>query len=267
MRQAQDKRGVARPELDWSHFPKKAEGVIGERIGRLEKPEREILEAACVEGDGFTAEVVATVLGRDPREIVRDLGKLDREQGLVSSTGIRRVGQQRLSSYVFRHHLVQQYLYQATDAPQRAYLHEDVAKALVTLYGDQDEEIWGPLAIHYRSAGDADLALHYSVLAGDRASRLYANADAVAHYTTALDLLPKVAAGSDQLIHLSSTGPGIGAFRPTPSSTENYQEWKGSAAGRTTSPNRHASRRSRSSWRSHRPARSGKGSNKSPRRR
>jgi tetratricopeptide (TPR) repeat protein len=199
-----DEQGVwvARKGIDWSTFPKRAEGMIGERIGRLEKPEREILDAASVEGETFTAEVLAHVLSQDPRSIVGRLAELDREQGLVSSAGIRRVRQQRLSSYSFRHHLVQQFLYQSIDASRRAYFHEDVAKALETLFADQDDEILGQLAHHYREAGASELALQYAIRAGDRASRLYANADAVTHYSSAISLMPMVEAESHQIIEV-----------------------------------------------------------------
>ena len=192
----------ARPGIDWSAFPKRAEGVIGERISRLEQPDRDILDCACVEGEAFTAEVLAIVLGQDPRSIVGRLASLDREHGLVSNTGVRRVRQQRLSSYSFRHHLVRQYLYQSIDPSRRAYFHEDAAKALETLYADEDDDILGQLAYHYREAGTAELALQYAVRAGDRASRLYANTDAVGHYSSALSLFPMAGADIGQLIEV-----------------------------------------------------------------
>ena len=69
-------RWSARPGIDWTAFPKRAEGVVSERIARLEEADRRILQVASLEGDTFTAEVVATVLGHDPREIV------DRKSGV-----------------------------------------------------------------------------------------------------------------------------------------------------------------------------------------
>ncbi len=219
---------VARQGIDWSAFPKKAEGVIGERISRLEQPDREILDAASVEGDVFTAEVLASVLGQDPRSIIGRLANLDREQGLVRSAGVRRVRQQRLSSYAFRHHLVHQYLYQSMDASRRAYFHEDVAKALATLYADQDDEILGQLAHHYRESGATELALQYAIRAGDRASRLYANADAVTHYSSAVSLLPMVDGDSPQLIEVyRRRGRALELSGQPQGALANYEEMEG----------------------------------------
>jgi len=48
-------RWVEGPELDWAELPARIEGVIEERIGRLEEELREILTVAAVEGEDFTA--------------------------------------------------------------------------------------------------------------------------------------------------------------------------------------------------------------------
>jgi len=219
-------RWVARSTIDWDSLPHRVEGVVGERIARLEQSEQLLLQAASVEGDTFTAEVVARVLSEEPRQVVGALsGNLGREQGLVSGTGSRRVGQQRLSFYAFRHHLVQQYLYQSMDAAQRAYYHEDVAKALVEMYGEQAGDIVGQLAWHYREAEVADLAFKYSVIAGDRASSLSANADALTHYTSAHELLTLYEAGSDELIHLfGQRGRALELSGQPRQALENYSE-------------------------------------------
>lgn len=194
---------IARPGIDWSTFPERVEGVIAERIARLEPDELALIHPASVEGDTFIAEVVARVVEREPRQVVTVLSTgLDRAHALVSGAGVRRIGEQRLSTYAFRHHLIQEYLYAQLDTAQRAYLHEDVAQALLALYGEDDEQIVGELAWHYRQAGVADRAFHFAVLAGDRAAASYANADALAQYATAVDLLNEYEAPAEDVIHL-----------------------------------------------------------------
>lgn len=54
---------VVAPNLDWSSLPARVEGAIGERANRLEARLREILQIASVEGEEYTAELVAQVLG------------------------------------------------------------------------------------------------------------------------------------------------------------------------------------------------------------
>ncbi|TEU18704.1 MAG: hypothetical protein E3J21_05315 [Anaerolineales bacterium] len=185
-------RWVEGPALDWESLPARVEAVIAERMGRLAEPAREALRVASVEGEAFTAEVVARVLAADEREMVRWLSKLDREHHLVSAQGIQRVDSQRLSVYRFRHILFQRYLYNSLDRVERVYLHETVGTALEALYGEGAEEIAAvavQLARHFQEGGIPEKAVAYLLQAGNRAARLSANEEAIAHFRKGLELL------------------------------------------------------------------------------
>jgi len=183
---------VQGPALDWDALPPRVEGVIEERIGRLEAELRETLTVGSVEGEEFTAEVIARVREVEERGLVRRLSaELDRQHHLVVSQGIRRLGLQALSSYCFRHNLFQKYLYDNLDAAERTYLHQDVGTALEALYGDQVTEIAAQLGRHFREAGLAERASHYLRRAGEQAAAHYANAEALDYFAQALDLMPE----------------------------------------------------------------------------
>ncbi|MBS1252654.1 MAG: hypothetical protein MAG451_01695 [Anaerolineales bacterium] len=182
--------------VDWETLPARVEGVIGERIGRLSPKLQEILKVASVEGERFTAEVVARVQGDSEQATVQRLsGELDSRHHLVRWQNNGRFGAQRSCQYRFRHILFQKHLYNSLDAAERAYLHENVGNALEMLYGTQTEEIAaiaavaGQLARHFREAGDADRAINHLLQAGKRAVRLSANEEAIAHLAQGLALL------------------------------------------------------------------------------
>ena len=178
------------PTLDWRSLPARVEGVIEERIGRLESELRETLTVASVEGEDFIAEAVARAQTLDERGLVRQLsGELEKRHRLVGAQGIQRLGRQRLSMYRFRHNLFQKYLYNSLDQVERAYLHEDIGNVLEELYGDQTEEVSVQLARHFQEAGIADKAVHYLYQAGNRALRLSAYQEAITHFTSGLSLL------------------------------------------------------------------------------
>ncbi|NIO71701.1 MAG: hypothetical protein GTN71_22395, partial [Anaerolineae bacterium] len=191
----QDREGrwVEGPALDWETLPPRVEAVIAERIGRLAQPLQGALRAASVEGETFTAEVVARVRAADEREMVEHLsGELDRRHRLVRAQGIQRMDDQRLSHYRFRHILFQKYLYSNLDQVERAHLHEAVGDTLEALYEEHTEamvEIAGQLAWHFQEAGMVAKAIGYLRQAGDRAVRLSANEEAIAHFTQGLALL------------------------------------------------------------------------------
>jgi predicted ATPase len=161
-------------------------------MDRLEPDLRETLAVASVEGEEFTAEVVARVRAVDERELVRQLsGELAKQHRLVGAQGVRHLGPdgRRLSLYRFRHNLFQKYLFHSLDEVERCYLHEEVGHALEQLYGQQTEEVAVQLARHFQAAGIPEKAVDYLHQAGERAVRLSANEEAIAHFTKALALL------------------------------------------------------------------------------
>ena len=82
--QDQEGRWVEGPALDWETLPARVEAVIAERIGRLTEPLQAVMRTASVEGETFTAEVVARVQRAEAREMVTLLsGDLDRRHRLV----------------------------------------------------------------------------------------------------------------------------------------------------------------------------------------
>lgn len=183
---------VAAPTLDWGQLPPRVEGVIEERIGRLAAELREALTTASVEGENFTAEVVARVQDVDARGLVRQLSReLAQQHRLVGAIGQQRVGQQRLSLFRFQHNLFRKYLYNNLNPVDRAYFHEDVGTVLEELYSDNADAIAVQLAWHFSEADLPEKARHYLAIAGEQARRRYANADALSYLNRALDLTPE----------------------------------------------------------------------------
>ena len=178
------------PALDWETLPARVEAVIAERIGRVPERLQDALTLASVEGETFTAEVVARVRAADEREMVGHLSsELDRRHRLVSAQGVLRMDSQRLSLYRFRHILFQRYLYNSLDPVERVHLHQAVGTALEALYGEGAEEIAVQLARHFQEAGIAEKAVDYLRQAGERAVRMSAHEEAIAHFTRGLELL------------------------------------------------------------------------------
>lgn len=178
------------PTVDWNKLPTKVEGVIEKRIQRLEKEFQTILSIASIEGETFTAEVVARVQQLDERGLVQQLSReLDRRHRLVTAQILTWLGQQRLSVYRFRHQLFQHYLYYNLAEMERTYLHEAVGTVLEAIYGEQTEQVAVQLARHFEQAGLRSKAVNYLLQAGKRAGRLSANQEAITHLTKGVELL------------------------------------------------------------------------------
>ena len=68
-------------------------------------------------------------------------------------------------------------------------LHEHTAQAIEQLYRSQLEEHYSELAHHYSRSGNTEKAIEYLQKAGQQAVQRSANAEAISHLTTALELL------------------------------------------------------------------------------
>ncbi len=200
--------------LDWMQLPARVEAVVAERIERLPRRWQEILQVASVEGKIFNAEVVASILDRDPATVVEALsGPLNRRHRLVRAHSLKwlnpagegaprsaaeaRTSRKRsvgrhLSRYRFRHDLFQTYLYHRLDDVQRPRLHQAVGEALEATYGPCSLGTGvspAELARHFEAAGLVEKAVDYLLLAGNEAVELSADEEAIELLTHALKLL------------------------------------------------------------------------------
>lgn len=179
---------VAGDGIDWEVMPARVEAVIEHRVERLPADLRELLDVASVEGEIFTAQVVAGVQGMGEGDLLAELTELERI-GLVRELGESDGPTQRLSRYQFGHILFQAYVYQRLSRAQRRHLHGQVAGELEALHQADLEPVLAQLAHHYAEAGRAAKAVDYMVQAGDKARTLYAHREAAAHFRRAVDLL------------------------------------------------------------------------------
>lgn len=175
--------------LDWSIIPARVEGVIAARLAGLPADLRDILNCAAVEGEVFTAEIIAERLRVEPLSLIRTLsGALQTEHKLVRGDDARRIGNRRASRYRFTHQLVQRYLYDNLDRVERSYLHEAVGLSLEQLHASESDAIAPVLARHFEAAGLDDKARLYLLRAGQQAAGAYANEAALAFFDRLLAL-------------------------------------------------------------------------------
>lgn len=180
LRQDESGAWIESDMLDWKSLPARVEGVVEERINRLEAELQEILTIASVEGQTFTAQVIGRLQEITDRRLLKSLTReLDRRHRLVSEEGTRRVGDHRISRFRFRHHMFQKYLYENLGESEREQLHEDVAAILESLYEGQRSKVAAQLARHYERAQMYARAAECYLLAGERATEVYACKEAL----------------------------------------------------------------------------------------
>jgi len=163
--------------------------VIEERFLRLPEDLKEILRVASIEGEIFTAQVVAKMLGLDERTLYGALGLLSREHRLVSEHEVREQARGSLVRFAFRHTMFQEYIYHLIGGGERRRLHAVTGDTLEALYAPDSENLAGILAYHFSQGGEREKAVKYLLRAGDRARTVHAYPEAIADYQKALGFL------------------------------------------------------------------------------
>lgn len=144
--------------------------------------------------------------------------------------------------YLFRHALIQEAAYRSLLRQDRRRLHLMVGETLEALYPERLEELAPLLAQHFFEASEAARALRYFALAGKAAEQVYANAEAVMHYTRALEIsktLPPTGQTDPEssLIHLyTHRGRVLQLNGQYPEAQRNYDEMQALAHERGDRP-------------------------------
>jgi serine/threonine protein kinase/tetratricopeptide (TPR) repeat protein len=203
-------------DLDWERLPARTEATLADRVERLPDDLLEMLAPASVQGEQFSAEVIARIQEIEPRLAARRLsGELDKRYRLVAARGVRRVDGQRLSEYGFRHILYQRYLYSRLDEVEKSYLHEAVGEALEEIYGERSSEVAVDLARHFQAAGLSGSAIKYHRQAAANAMKMSANLEATEHLWKALALIPELTEAERDALEFgiqTALGPALTAM-------------------------------------------------------
>jgi class 3 adenylate cyclase/tetratricopeptide (TPR) repeat protein len=175
--------------------PETLQALILARFDRLGELPRRVLQVASVIGRYFSLALLFRVLQplteREVREVLTTL--VEREY-LLPAPGMPD------ADYVFRHVLVSDAIYSTLLKRHRSELHGQIGAVMEAMYAGQLDRQAEILARHYSWSLRLDRALHYLLLAGQRAARGYANEQARQHFRQALGLLPKVAHTPDQAL-------------------------------------------------------------------
>ena len=179
-----DGRWRARDRIEDVRVPLSVREVVGQRISRLGRKARDVLDAASIIGRDFDIELVAGVTGASVDEVLDALDLAVTAHLVEASTVSDR--------FTFTHALVQHVLADGLGPARRRQLHRRVAAELeVTGVGGAGRHAT-TIAHHFLAATvpvDPAKAIHYARLAGDEAMASLAPDDAVRWYHSALDLL------------------------------------------------------------------------------
>ena len=203
--------------------PARIEAVIEQRLARLDPQSRELLNIASVEGEGFTAELVANVVGLDVgttlKSFTRELGQ---HRHLIQEQGHIHVRSLDLNRFQFRHMLIQEYLYSQLLPGEKRRLHRRMAEELEKILIEPELvrsslrgsmvgagemvpveylDAFGPALLHHFWMGEEwNKASAYAHHLGKQARQRYAFREAITYYEQALLSLDNQATADGEVI-------------------------------------------------------------------
>ena len=196
---------VARiPEGDLAQLgvPDSLQGLILTRFDKLPPLARRILQVASAIGRQFNIELLREVLRpEDETTFAQNL------RAIIEREFVASVPEAPPGEYTFRHELVSDAIYGTILRRERTRLHGRIGEAIEKLHADRISEYIELLARHYAWSDRPDRALHYLLLAGQRALHNYANEQAGAHFSQAVALLGQCHPTLRQYVH-AHTGLG-----------------------------------------------------------
>ena len=191
--------------------PARVEAVIDQRLAALTPLQRELLNVASVEGEWFSAEIVANVLGmgaaRALESFTHDLGQ---QHNLIQEQGVLRVRSLSLNRFQFHHMLIQEYLYSRLDPGEKRRLHRRLADELEKALTESEPramihaeylDAFGPALLHHSVLGkEWTQAASYAHELAKRARQRYAMREAIAYFEQALHALDDQSEPDEALI-------------------------------------------------------------------
>jgi DNA-binding SARP family transcriptional activator/predicted ATPase len=185
------------------HLAPKVHAVIAARLALLDEKSQELASVAAAIGRPFSVELAARIADLDEDETVRAIDNLWRQRILRLEEGDR---------YDFVHGCSREAAYSQVGPARKKQLHRRTAEALEALTGDESA---AQIAAQYEQASLPLRAIPWYQRAAAVVRRRFAEDEAIASLTRALELLEKQPASAErdrlELDLLSSLGPSLSA--------------------------------------------------------
>jgi class 3 adenylate cyclase/predicted ATPase len=140
-------------------------------------------QAFATLGREFSYELARTVFEFTDEDLTRDLDQL------LAAELLDATGKPPVSTYTFKHALIQEAAYESLLRRTRQEYHERIANVLLKQFSNTSVTRPETIAQHFTKGGLAAQAIPFWAQAAQAAMQRSANLEAIAHVTTALDLL------------------------------------------------------------------------------
>jgi serine/threonine protein kinase/tetratricopeptide (TPR) repeat protein len=174
--------GARGPSLFGHEIPSTLQDLVMARLDRMEGG-RELAQLAAVLGREFSHELLAAVAGLDEPTLQAELASLAKAEILYPK------GRPPRCTYIFKHALLEDALYNALVKAKRQQFHRRIGEALEGQFPQTAEMQPELLGHHFTEAGLSEKAIGFWLRAGERSRERSAFSEAIGHLTRGLGLL------------------------------------------------------------------------------
>jgi predicted ATPase len=154
-------------------IPSTIQDVIMARVDSLSEEAKAVLCTGSVIEREFSHELIKQLSSRSEQELFAHLSVL-KDSELIYERGIY-----PQSTYVFKHALTREVVYNSLLTKRKQKLHEKIGQTIEKLSVENIDEQCGILTEHFIRSGNYEKGAKYSELAGKKAARAASNSDAI----------------------------------------------------------------------------------------
>jgi class 3 adenylate cyclase/tetratricopeptide (TPR) repeat protein len=167
-------------------IPATIQDVIMARVDSLADGAKEVLQTGTAIEREFDHKLIKHVMGLPEQELLSHMSAL-KDAELLYERGIFPD-----STYIFKHALTREVVYDSLLTGKKKSLHEKIGNALEELYKESIGEQYGILIQHFSESENYQKAAEYSLLAGKRAEKTASLNDAIAYIIKGITCLEKL---------------------------------------------------------------------------
>ena len=167
-------------------IPSTIQDVIMARVDSLPEGAKEVLQTGAAIEREFSYDLIKRVKELPEQELLSQLSAL-KDSELLYERGIYPE-----TTYIFKHALTRDVVYESILTRKRKNLHEKIGDAVEHIYADRIEEQYELLAHHYALSEHWEKAVHFGRLAAEKAHNLSQFQQAVTNYEQTAEWLQKL---------------------------------------------------------------------------
>ena len=201
--------GRVRPckDFDSIHVPSTIQDTILARVDAVPDAAKRLLQTASAIEREFPYKLLQRVAKISDQELVSQLSALKNSE-LLYERGIHPE-----STFIFKHALTREVVYESVLGARRERLHEKIGNALEELHEGRPEEHCEVLADHFMRGGSFQKAAKYYRMAARKAEKAGALSDAIPYCEKRVGCLEKLPRTDELLRELIDARTGLGLYR------------------------------------------------------